>query len=163
METEQACKNCRYSRAPLDAAHEGRCRRYPPAQLVLSEDVWFSSQPAIKPDDWCGEWQPIPVPKLPLKSHPIKALGLLHVVAEHCRRNNFTTVGDFADGPFPGDWDDVADGRVYDSAMRLLKFGVVPVWIDQVSPQLFCRYWGRERGTEEWQKMIHLRLQLEAQ
>lgn len=57
--TKNNCATCRFFDSD-DILEIGLCRRYPP-QLVLPRDggsgliVW----PRIKPDGWCGEWQPI--------------------------------------------------------------------------------------------------------
>ncbi|OZI17941.1 hypothetical protein CAL19_12735 [Bordetella genomosp. 7] len=51
---ERSCKDCRHFN---ETATWDECRRYPPVAIMDEGDVVFVF-PAIKPDEWCGEWSP---------------------------------------------------------------------------------------------------------
>lgn len=98
-ERAQRCETCRFWEVVLEDARFGDCKRHPPQlsdhalrfyaenptpddpeelglveeSLMLrkarSVDVWFS--PVTLNDNWCGEWQPLPLPVIPTGvTHP---------------------------------------------------------------------------------------------
>jgi hypothetical protein len=48
----ESCGNCRFC-LYIDI-HE--CHRHPPT-LGLVQGQWMSEWPAVRPSDWCGEWE----------------------------------------------------------------------------------------------------------
>lgn len=65
----QECRNCRYFQSVTDPNNIGRpltrCVRYPPqgqamstpqGDAVVSVVIW----PTVQPDDYCGEFAPLP-------------------------------------------------------------------------------------------------------
>jgi hypothetical protein len=69
-ERTERCENCLFW-DKWDGVDQGRCRRYPPvlmtlkamAQVVDDEDIYSGRYPETDTFDWCGEFQPKPIPR----------------------------------------------------------------------------------------------------
>ena len=61
---DKTCENCRYRGG-------GLCRRNPPMMAGMAGERggnYFSAVwPEVAPDDWCGEWNYIPLPPSPME------------------------------------------------------------------------------------------------
>lgn len=60
-EIREECQNCRFWRQFLkpDDTHHGDCRRYPPSGDEPDQYTF----PVTPFAQWCGEWQPVSLPK----------------------------------------------------------------------------------------------------
>lgn len=78
-ERADRCETCRfYANVDNEMSGLADCRRYPPVMVPVTEQhdrTWLvkyslykpndGGWPLVWPEDWCGEWQPKPLPKRP--------------------------------------------------------------------------------------------------